>query len=234
MRSCTIRLGYVGTSTAGPATQAPDFELAQTGVVACPEALDVETRSALGALPESADLRRGTRAWHASPKRDMRSSSPQPGQNKNELLDGVSDRRRVFGHYHLTFERTSALGIELVGPGSVGIPRTATTERPTRCCTTTPPAPRAYARRLPAPLGARRSPPGSSRPRPKPTGRSANLLSKSDGHVEADDERPATRGNRTSGRRLRSRSGAAVARAMRIDAGARAAGFVRERKSRMP
>jgi diadenosine tetraphosphatase ApaH/serine/threonine PP2A family protein phosphatase len=52
----------------------------------------------------------------------MRSSSPQPGQNKNELLDGVSDRRRVFGHYHLTFERTSALGIELVGPGSVGIP----------------------------------------------------------------------------------------------------------------
>lgn len=72
MRSCTIRLGYVGTSTAGPATQAPDFELAQTGVVACPEALDVETRSALGALPESADLRRGTRAWHASPKRDMR------------------------------------------------------------------------------------------------------------------------------------------------------------------
>jgi diadenosine tetraphosphatase ApaH/serine/threonine PP2A family protein phosphatase len=34
----------------------------------------------------------------------------------------VSDRRRVFGHYHLTFERTSALGIELVGPGSVGIP----------------------------------------------------------------------------------------------------------------
>jgi hypothetical protein len=122
MRSCTIRLGYVGTSTAGPATQAPDFELAQTGVVACPEALDVETRSALGALPESADLRRGTRAWHASPKRDMRSSSPQPGQNKNELLDGVSDRRRVFGHYHLTFERTSALGIELVGPGSVGIP----------------------------------------------------------------------------------------------------------------
>jgi len=104
------------------ATQAPDFELAQTGVAACREALDADTLSALGALPESADLGGGTRAWHASPKSDMRSFWPSPGEDENELLDGVSDRRLVFGHFHLAFERTSASGIELVGPGSVGIP----------------------------------------------------------------------------------------------------------------
>ncbi|MBV9807813.1 MAG: metallophosphoesterase family protein [Solirubrobacterales bacterium] len=104
------------------ATQAPDLELAQTGVAACREALDADTLFALGALPESADLGGGTRAWHGSPRSDMRSFWPEPGQDENELLDGVSDRRLVFGHFHLAFERTSASGIELVGPGSVGIP----------------------------------------------------------------------------------------------------------------
>ena len=104
------------------ATQAPDFEPAQSGVAACREAVDVDALTALGALPESADLGRGTRAWHASPKSDMRSFSPQPGDDENELLDGVNDRRLVFGHYHIAFERTSSSGIELVGPGSVGIP----------------------------------------------------------------------------------------------------------------
>jgi diadenosine tetraphosphatase ApaH/serine/threonine PP2A family protein phosphatase len=104
------------------ATHPPDFELARTGVAACREALDADTLAALGALPESADLGGGTRAWHASPKSDMRSFWPQPGEDENELLDGVSDRRLVFGHFHVAFERTSTSGIELVGPGSVGIP----------------------------------------------------------------------------------------------------------------
>jgi diadenosine tetraphosphatase ApaH/serine/threonine PP2A family protein phosphatase len=104
------------------ATEAPGFELAQSGVAACREALDGETLAALGALPESADLGGGTRAWHASPKSDMRSFWPQPAEDENELLGGVSDRRLVFGHFHVAFERTTASGIELVGPGSVGIP----------------------------------------------------------------------------------------------------------------
>src|SRR5262249_4708349 len=55
------------------ATEAPDFELAKSGVAACREALDADVIAALGALAESADLGRGTRAWHASPKSDMRS-----------------------------------------------------------------------------------------------------------------------------------------------------------------
>jgi hypothetical protein len=38
------------------------------------------------------------------------------------LLAGVTERRLVFCHTHLPFTRASANGIELVNPGSVGIP----------------------------------------------------------------------------------------------------------------
>jgi diadenosine tetraphosphatase ApaH/serine/threonine PP2A family protein phosphatase len=104
------------------ATEAPDFDLARSGVAACREALDPDTIAALGALPESVDLGGGACAWHASPKDDMHSFWPQPGADEAELLDGVSDKRLVVGHFHVAFERTSASGIELVAPGSVGIP----------------------------------------------------------------------------------------------------------------
>jgi diadenosine tetraphosphatase ApaH/serine/threonine PP2A family protein phosphatase len=100
----------------------PDDEPARSGVAACRERLDPATVAELGALPESADLGHGTRAWHASPVSDLRSFWPQPGDDEDELLEGVADRRLVFGHFHLPFERTAARGIELVGPGSVGIP----------------------------------------------------------------------------------------------------------------
>ena len=104
------------------ATEAPDGEPARGGVEACRDALDAQTIAALGALPESADLGDGTRAWHASPKSDLRSFWPQPGEDEAELLEGVGDRRLVFGHFHISFERTAANGVQLVGPGSVGIP----------------------------------------------------------------------------------------------------------------
>jgi diadenosine tetraphosphatase ApaH/serine/threonine PP2A family protein phosphatase len=100
----------------------PDPEPIHSGVLACRELLDEDTIAWLGELPESADLGDGTVAWHASPKSDLRSFTPEPGYDEAELLDGVADRRLVFGHLHLSFERTSARGIELVGPGSVGIP----------------------------------------------------------------------------------------------------------------
>src|SRR5919204_371471 len=100
----------------------PEPEPIHSGVLACRELLDADTIAALGALPESADLGDGTRAWHASPKSDLRSFTPEPGEDERELLEGVTDRRLVFGHLHVAFERTSADGIELVAPGSVGIP----------------------------------------------------------------------------------------------------------------
>ncbi|HEU4978945.1 MAG TPA: metallophosphoesterase family protein [Solirubrobacteraceae bacterium] len=104
------------------ASEAPDGEPARGGVEACRDALDDDTIAALGALPESADLGDGTRAWHASPKSDLRSFWPEPGDDEAELLEGVTERRLVFGHFHLSFERTAANGVQLVGPGSVGIP----------------------------------------------------------------------------------------------------------------
>jgi diadenosine tetraphosphatase ApaH/serine/threonine PP2A family protein phosphatase len=104
------------------ATEAPDGEPAASGVAAARALLDGRTVAELGALPESAGIGHGTRAWHASPKTDLRSFWPEPGDDEEELLEGVADRRLVFGHFHVAFERTSASGIELVGPGSVGMP----------------------------------------------------------------------------------------------------------------
>jgi diadenosine tetraphosphatase ApaH/serine/threonine PP2A family protein phosphatase len=53
----------------------------------------------------------------------VRSFLPEPGDDEAELLDGVTERRLIFGHTHLPFARTSDVGgIELVNPGSVGMP----------------------------------------------------------------------------------------------------------------
>ncbi|MEA2128179.1 MAG: hypothetical protein QOJ85_1070 [Solirubrobacteraceae bacterium] len=77
----------------------------------------------LAALPESAAVDADTRAWHGSPVSDVRSFTPEPGEDEAELLAGVSERRLVFGHTHLPFRRMSAVGeVELVNPGSVGMP----------------------------------------------------------------------------------------------------------------
>jgi diadenosine tetraphosphatase ApaH/serine/threonine PP2A family protein phosphatase len=105
------------------ATEPPDDEPAASGIASARALMDAATIAELGALPESADLGDGTRAWHASPKTDLRSFRPEPGDDEAELLEGVEDRRLVFGHFHVSFERVSAVnGIELVGPGSVGMP----------------------------------------------------------------------------------------------------------------
>lgn len=77
----------------------------------------------LAALPESAVVDARTRAWHGSPVSDVRSFAPTPGEDEAELLAGVTEPRLIFGHTHLPFRRTSAVpGIELVNPGSVGMP----------------------------------------------------------------------------------------------------------------
>ena len=75
----------------------------------------------LAGLPETTTVD-GTFYCHASPHSDMRSFWPQPAGDEEELLRGVSERRLVFGHTHLQFRRTAASGVELVNPGSVGLP----------------------------------------------------------------------------------------------------------------
>jgi predicted phosphodiesterase len=66
---------------------------------------------------------RGTLVCHGSPPSDVRSFLPEPGDDEEELLGGVHHPRVLFGHTHLPFRRVSAVrGIELVNPGSTGMP----------------------------------------------------------------------------------------------------------------
>ena len=113
--------GNVDRWTADP-QDAPDDEAIQAAIAACRAALGEDDAARLGALPF--DAREGeTRFCHASPVSDLRSFLPEPEDDEPELLaeagDGVA--RLVFGHTHLPFRRV-ADGIELVNPGSVGMP----------------------------------------------------------------------------------------------------------------
>jgi len=75
----------------------------------------------LAALPEST-ANGGTLYCHASPLSDMDGFYPEPQDSDAERLMGVEAERVVMGHTHLQFARTGPGGIELVNPGSVGIP----------------------------------------------------------------------------------------------------------------
>jgi predicted phosphodiesterase len=101
---------------------APDNAVVQPAIAACREALGEADVAQLAGLPEHVAGEQ-TRYVHASPVSDVRSFMPQPDEDEPELLAGVSEPRLVFGHTHLPFRRISTThGIELVNPGSVGLP----------------------------------------------------------------------------------------------------------------
>jgi diadenosine tetraphosphatase ApaH/serine/threonine PP2A family protein phosphatase len=106
--------------TANP-SEAPDNEVVQGAIVACADALGAPLVGELAALAEAAVLG-GVRYCHGSPVSDVRSFPPDPGDEDEELLGGVGERRVVFGHTHLPFRRTGPGGVELINPGSVGMP----------------------------------------------------------------------------------------------------------------
>jgi diadenosine tetraphosphatase ApaH/serine/threonine PP2A family protein phosphatase len=106
--------------TASPG-QAPDGDVVQGAIAACREAVGPRLVEQLAALQEQ-DVLHGTRYCHASPVSDVRSFMPEPADDEHELLTGVPERRLIFGHTHLPFRRLSAEGIELINPGSVGMP----------------------------------------------------------------------------------------------------------------
>jgi predicted phosphodiesterase len=87
----------------------------------CAEALGDKLVAELVGLPESVVID-GTLYCHASPRSDMETFFPEPGELDAELLMGVEARRVVFGHIHVSFDRAGPGGIELVNPGSVGMP----------------------------------------------------------------------------------------------------------------
>jgi diadenosine tetraphosphatase ApaH/serine/threonine PP2A family protein phosphatase len=106
--------------TARP-VEAPDNEVVQGAIAACRQALGPALVAELESLPEQLVLET-TRFCHGSPISDVRSFMPQPTDDEAELLNGVREPRLVFGHTHLPFRRLSASGVELINPGSVGMP----------------------------------------------------------------------------------------------------------------
>jgi predicted phosphodiesterase len=112
--------GNVDRWTAHP-DEAPDHPMPQGAIAACRELLGEQLVAELGALPEQLVID-GTRYCHGSPVSDVRSFLPEPAPDEPELLEGVTERRVVFGHTHLPFARIGPDGVELINPGSVGIP----------------------------------------------------------------------------------------------------------------
>jgi diadenosine tetraphosphatase ApaH/serine/threonine PP2A family protein phosphatase len=104
--------------TAEPA-EAP--EAVRAAAERCGEMLGDDLVNDLSALPESY-TEGDTMFCHGSPRSDVRSFMPEPAEDEEELLEGVLASRLVFGHTHLPFVRSARGGIELLNPGSVGMP----------------------------------------------------------------------------------------------------------------
>jgi putative phosphoesterase len=85
------------------------------------ELLGDELVADLAELPEMTEIG-DTLYCHASPRSDMESFGAEPGPLDTELLEGVQAKRVVFGHTHVQFQRSGSSGIELLNPGSVGMP----------------------------------------------------------------------------------------------------------------
>src|SRR5919107_1258643 len=69
-------------------------------------------RAFLHGLAERVTLAEG-HFCHASPLNDMESFGVEASDGEDRLLDGVQDRRVVFGHTHVQFRRVREDGIEL-------------------------------------------------------------------------------------------------------------------------
>lgn len=119
LRGATWIRGNGERWTADPAL-APS-PLVQAAARACAEALRGETVARLASLPPEAVVD-GVRYVHGSPGSDLVGLRPEAAADEEELLASVRERRLVAGHTHLPFERTSAGGIALLNPGSVGMP----------------------------------------------------------------------------------------------------------------
>jgi putative phosphoesterase len=102
-------------------SDAPELPFVQKAIAWVREAVDDSTKAELSSLDQTAVIG-DTLFSHASPVSDMRSFMPEPAEDEQELLGGVSAPRLVFGHTHIQFCRQGVDGIDLVNPGSVGLP----------------------------------------------------------------------------------------------------------------
>ena len=104
-------------------TAAPDDapEAVQGAIGRCRELLGEDVVAELARLPET-HAAGETLYCHGSPQSDVRSFLPEPADDESELLAGVGHALLVFGHTHLAFVRRAESGVELLNPGSVGMP----------------------------------------------------------------------------------------------------------------
>jgi diadenosine tetraphosphatase ApaH/serine/threonine PP2A family protein phosphatase len=107
---------------AGDLHDAPAGPLVRAATAAQRLALAPEATARLTALPATA--RDGdTLFCHASPRSDMASFGTAVEPEDRERLGDVDGAARVvFGHTHVQFRRAGPGGVELVNPGSVGLP----------------------------------------------------------------------------------------------------------------
>lgn len=107
----------------GELHDAPAGPVVRPATAAQQQALDADTTFRLTTLPATARIGEAF-FCHASPHSDMapiaRTAEPEDRDRLRDLPDGVA--RVVFGHTHVQFRRTGPEGVELVNPGSVGLP----------------------------------------------------------------------------------------------------------------
>lgn len=75
----------------------------------------------LGSLPPEGRYADDTRICHGTPVSDVDWFPPAPAVEDVEKLAGIAEGRVVFGHTHIQFRRT-AVRVDLINPGSVGMP----------------------------------------------------------------------------------------------------------------
>ena len=125
LRALTPPSGSAATASAGPPTRRGARQPGRPARDRRParDALgDATRRPSSAALPAARAPRADAlRARLAGLRRPL--VLPRPADDEDELLAGVAEPRLVFGHTHLPFRRIAATGgIELVNPGSVGMP----------------------------------------------------------------------------------------------------------------
>jgi diadenosine tetraphosphatase ApaH/serine/threonine PP2A family protein phosphatase len=96
-------------------------EPARPALERCRELLGEEVSAELAALPERVE-EGDVLCVHASPLSDVASFLPGAAEEDEELLAGERPRRLAFGHTHLAFGRPGPQGVELLNPGSIGMP----------------------------------------------------------------------------------------------------------------
>jgi predicted phosphodiesterase len=99
----------------------PDLRLVAGAQRFCLERLDAATVQRLGGLPGEV-REHGALLCHGAPGSDMQSFLPAEQESDARLLRDVHATRVVFGHTHIQFHRATHDGVELVNPGSVGLP----------------------------------------------------------------------------------------------------------------